>query len=40
MFANFILPEFDHKCSEVFEFEISEDEAINQSIRLPDSKTE
>lgn len=40
MFANFILPELDHKCSEVFEFEISENEAIKQSIRLPGSKTE
>lgn len=37
MFANFILPELDHKCSEVFEFEISENKAI---IILPGSKTE
>lgn len=28
MFANFILPELNHKCSEVFGFEISENKAI------------
>lgn len=42
VFANFILPELVHKCSELFEFEISENKAIKQSIsiRLPGSKTE
>lgn len=28
VFANFILPELNHKCSEVFGFEISENKAI------------